>query len=245
MSQSKARQARRAVAQDDDTRLRAARRRNAKISATLAAIFVAVVVGLLTLGPNSERGQGSAAGDGASGTDTPVVRDDSRRLGVPGDSEVTLVEFLDFECEACGAAFPIIEELRDKYRGQVTFVARYFPIQSHFNAERAARAVEAAAQQGEFEAMYQRMYETQPQWAEQQEPKDDVFRGFARDLGLDVAQWEEDYNDPATMERINTDVADGVALGVQGTPTFFLNGEKFEPRSAEDFTEAIDAALAD
>lgn len=93
--------------------------------------------------------------------------------------------------------------------------------------------------------MYQKMYQTQTQWAEQQVPKDDVFRGFARDIGLDVAQWEEDYNDPATLERINTDVADGVALGVQGTPTFFLNGEKLEARSAADFTEAIDAALAE
>ena len=245
MSQSKARQARRA-AEQEEARLRAARLRNAKISAALVAIFVVVVVGILTLGPGSEPGQGNADGGGASsGADAPVVRDNSHRLGVPGDSEVTLVEFLDFECEACGAAFPVIEELRDKYRGQVTFVARYFPIQSHFNAERAARAVEAAAQQGEFEAMYQKMYQTQTQWAEQQVPMDDVFRGFARDLGLDVAQWEEDYNDPATLERINTDVADGVALGVQGTPTFFLNGEKLEPRSAADFTEAIDAALAE
>lgn len=155
MSQSKPRQARRAAA-EKEARLRAARPRNAKVSAALVAIFLAVVIGILTLGPGSERGQGSAAADGtSSGREAPVVRDNSHRIGVPGDSEVTLVEFLDFECEACRAAFPIIEELRDKYRGQVTFVARYFPIQSHFNAERAARAVEAAAKQGEFEAMYQ------------------------------------------------------------------------------------------
>jgi protein-disulfide isomerase len=105
--------------------------------------------------------------------------------------------------------------------------------------------VEAAAQQGKFEHMYKRMYATQTQWGEQQVPADAVFRGFAKDLGLDMTAWDAAYNDPATLNRINKDVADGQALGVQGTPTFFLNGKKLEPSSYDDFKAAIDAALAE
>lgn len=103
----------------------------------------------------------------------------------------------------------------------MNFVLRYFPLRSHFNAERAARAVEAAAQQGQLEAMYRKMYETQAQWGEKQIPADDVFRGFAQQLGLDMEAFDATYNDPATLERIQLDIADGTALGVQGTPTFY------------------------
>lgn len=173
-----------------------------------------------------------------------LVRDNSRKLNDVPNSKATFVEFLDFECEACGAAFPMIEQLRSQYGDRVNFVIRYFPIQSHFNAERSARAVEAAAQQDKLEPMYKKMYETQTQWAEQQVPADDVFRGFASDIGLDMAAYDKAYNDPATLDRINMDVADGQALGVQGTPTFFVNGEKLEPKGYQDFATALDNALA-
>lgn len=243
MSQKKARAAARAKQQALEAKRRKARRTNLIVSIAVV-VAVAVVVGVVALtSGGEEQAAGDSAGDGPAAA-TQLVRPDSYKLGTAGDGKVTLVEFLDFECEACRAAFPIVEQLRETYQGRVTFVARYFPIPSHFNAERAARAVEAAGQQDQFEPMYKKMYETQEQWSEQQVPKDDVFRGFAQDLGLDMAKWDKDYNDPATLERIKADVADGQALGVQGTPTFFLNGEKIEPKSADDFTKAIDAALA-
>lgn len=172
-----------------------------------------------------------------------LVRDNSRRLNTVPDSEVTFVEFLDFECEACRAAFPLVEQLRSEYGDRVNFVVRYFPIQSHFNAERAARAVEAAAQQGKFEPMYKKMFETQSQWGEQQTPADAIFRGFATELGVDMAAFDAAYNDPATLERINVDVADGTALGVQGTPTIFLDGDELEFRSYQDLSDAVERAL--
>lgn len=118
-----------------------------------------------------------------------VVREDSRLLNDVPDATVTFVEFLDFECEACAAVFPAIEQLRQTYGDRVSFVIRYFPLPSHFNSERAARAVEAAAQQGELEAMYTKMYQTQTEWGEQQIPKDDLFRQYAQELGLDLEQW--------------------------------------------------------
>jgi len=172
-----------------------------------------------------------------------LVRDNSRRLNNAPNSDVTLVEFLDFECEACRAAFPMVEQLRTEYGDRVNIVIRYFPIQSHFNAERAARAVESAAQQGKLEPMYKKMYETQDQWGEQRTPADATFRGFASELGLDMAAFDAAYDDPATLDRVNIDVADGKALGVQGTPTFFLDGNEVEFRSYQDLSAAVEQAL--
>lgn len=218
-------------------------RTQTKVAALFAVVLAAVLVALLIV---STRG----AEDGPTAADTPqkestLVRSDSQVLGEPGDGAVTFVEFLDFECEACGAAFPIVEDLREKYAGKVTFVARYFPLPGHFNAERAARAVESAARQGEFEAMYQKMYETQKSWGEAQEPRDDLFRGFAEELGLDMERYDSDYASSAVKERVQRDVDDGLSLGVQATPTFFVNGEPFEPQTVEDFSAVLDEALAE
>lgn len=216
--------------------------RNAKISVGVVLVaVVGVLVALLVPWGGSEP---AAQNDGSpSATASIAVRPDSHRLSeAPGGP--TFVEFLDFECEACGAVYPVIEQLRAEYGDRVTFVIRYFPIASHANAERAARAVEAAAQQGRLEGMYSRMYETQAEWGEQQVPMDDRFRGYAQDLGLDMAEFDRAYAAPETLERIRADQADGQALGVQGTPTFFLDGERLQPQSVGDLVSAFDAALA-
>ncbi|MEV4222751.1 thioredoxin domain-containing protein [Nonomuraea sp. NPDC049725] len=223
-------------------RRQAARKRNVTVSVTVIGVFVLAVAVLFAFcrpGPEAVEQAGLSAGE------SQLVRADSHRLQSAADGKVTLVEFLDFECEGCLAYYPAVEELREDYAGKVTFVARYFPMPGHFNGERAARAVEAAAAQGAFEAMYRRMYETQPQWGEKRVPADETFRGFAKDLGLDLAAWDKAYDDPATLARIRKDMADGRALGVQGTPTFFLNGTRIEPRTLAEFRAAIDAALAE
>lgn len=206
----------------------------------VAALAAAAIVASLISG-----GDDGPAEQVAPEQESVLVREDSRIMGEPGTGGVTLVEFLDFECEACGAAYPIIEELRTAYAGKVTFVARYFPLPGHFNSERAARAVESAARQGQFEAMYKRMYETQASWGEAQEPLDNLFRSYAEDLGLDMATYDADYNSAEVAARVQKDVDDGTELGIQGTPTFYINGELFQPQTAADFATALDAALAE
>ncbi|RBY91247.1 thioredoxin domain-containing protein [Blastococcus sp. TF02A-30] len=213
---------------------------NLKISAALVAAFVVTVAVLLGVNNSGADDTGTAEAGGA-----PVVRKDSHRLSTAADDRVTLVEFLDFECEGCKAAYPFVEQLRDDYDGRVTFVARYFPMPGHANGENAAVAVEAAAQQGRFEDMYHRMYETQTEWGERQDSQADVFRGFAEGMGLDMTEYDATVSDPATLERVLQDRRDGLALGVEGTPTFFLNGEKVEAQTTDEFIELIDAALAD
>ena len=204
----------------------------------LVAVVAAVAIPILIARANSTpetvpQGQGQ------------VVRENSRVLSQAPDEQAVLVEFLDYECEGCRAAYPVIEELRAEYADTVTFVHRYFPLPGHRNSMNAALAVEAAAQQGQYEAMYQRMYETQEQWGESAEDQSAVFRGFAEDLGLDMAAFDAAVADPATQERIELDVADGEALGVGGTPTFFLNGEVLNPESLEAFRDAVETAATD
>ncbi len=212
---------------------------NVKISAALVAAFAVVVAALFFLGRS---GPDSSADGGTDGA-TQLVREDSHRLGEPGAGDVTLVEWLDFECEACLGAYPFVEQLRADYAGRVTFVARYMPMPGHPNAENAAVAVEAAAQQDAFEAMYHRMYDTQEQWSHRQESQAAVFRGFAEDLGLDMVAYDEAVADPATLERVLSDREDGLALGVEGTPTFFLNGQKVEVETTTEFIKLIETAL--
>lgn len=214
---------------------------NTRVLLTIFVIAVATVATAVFL---SVRDTGSAPGIELDGLPAgQAVRENSHRLNSVPDSSVYFVEFLDFECEGCRAVYPAVEQLRAEYGDRVNFVLRYFPLRSHFNAERAARAVEAAAQQGQLEAMYRKMYETQADWGEQRVPADQVFRGFAQQLGLDMTAFDATYEDPATLERVRLDIADGTALGVQRTPTFFLNGERIQPRSYEDLSTALDKAL--
>lgn len=174
----------------------------------------------------------------------PGARSDSHVLDDAGPDAPTLVEFLDFECEACGAFYPYIEDIRQQYAGQINYVIRYFPIPSHFNSMNAALAVEAAARQNQVEDMYGRMFETQSEWGEQQASEAARFRGFAEELGLDMAAYDQAIADPATRARVESDFAEGQQMGVQGTPTFFLDGKKLELSQLSDLTDALDRAIA-
>ncbi|WP_078625706.1 thioredoxin domain-containing protein [Streptomyces iakyrus] len=222
--------------------------KNVKLSLALVAVALAVVAALLaanrTPDATADASAQAGAGQGKAAPASVLVRPDSHRLSTAKGGKVTVVEFLDLECESCRAAFPHVEKLREEYEGRVTFVMRYFPIPSHKNAELAARAVEAAAAQGKLEAMYRKMYETQASWGDQQVSHEKTFRGFAKELGLDMKKFEADWKDPATAKRVEKDRNDGLALGVQGTPTFFINGKRPQIQSVDDFRAAIDAELA-
>jgi protein-disulfide isomerase len=214
-------------------------KRSTKIQVTILA-GLAIVVGLsvaaLTLNE-----QGRVAPSGQS--KPAIVAENSHRLGVAGDSKVTFTEFLDFECEVCGAVYPLVEELREEYSGQVTFVTRYFPLPGHFNSRNAAIAAEAAAQQGKFEEMYHRMFETQAEWGEQQVSAADRFREFAGELGLDLEAYDRAVVDPATDARVQQDYDAAIALGATGTPTIFINEEHIPLSSPDDMRQALRDSL--
>lgn len=163
---------------------------------------------------------------------------------IRGNGPVVLVEYSDFQCPACRAYFPLIEELLKQKGADITFVYRHFPLPQHANAYPSAQAAEAAGRQGKFFEMYQRIFEGQDTWAELSPPKAfGVFKGYAQDIGLDMQKFESDYNLKEARGRIQNDYKSGVKLGVNATPTFFLNGQKVDnPRDPDDFIKAIEAA---
>lgn len=211
-----------------------------KLSLAMIGAAALVLVGFLVFTGGGDDPEPEATPAGDSNAEL-LVREDSPRLADGG--EAVFVEFLDFECEACLALYPVIEDLREEYGDRVTFVVRHMPL--HGNSVNAALAAEAAAEQGEFEAMYHRLFETAEQWGHQEASQRETFFGYAEDLGLDMDRFESVYDDPATLERIEQSQRDGQALGVQGTPTFFLDGQLLQPESVTDLEEAFDAALQD
>ncbi|WP_029260897.1 MULTISPECIES: DsbA family protein [unclassified Microbacterium] len=210
------------------------------VKATLIAIAVAIVLLIvgIVFALNQKATTAPPEGEGLQ-----TVRTDSHVLDDGGEGAVTVVEFLDFECEACGAFYPIVEELREKFDGEITYVVRYFPLPGHINSTQAALAAEAAAQQDRFEDMYHRLFETQAQWGEQPEETPEVFRGFAEDLGLDMAAYDAAIADPATAERVQADKSDGEKLEVSSTPSFFVDGRKVELQEWDDLEQAIEKAV--
>ena len=206
------------------------------ISVAVGLFLIGAVVYVLNYSPpgGPEAGETGAA---------PVVRENSHVLDDGGQDAVTVVEFLDFECEACGAFYPVVEQLRRQYAGEITYVVRYFPIPSHYNSTNAALAAEAAAQQGRLEDMYHRLFQTQSEWGEAQDNRSELFRTFAQDLGLDMTAYDEVVADPATLSRVQLDAADGRALGVSSTPTFFIDGELVQLQSIADLEDAIAQAV--
>ncbi len=138
---------------------------------------------------------------------------------------------------------PFVEELKAEFGDRITFVNRYFPLSAHPNSGQAALAVEAAAQQGQYRQMANKLFEHQSQWAGNQQSQAPLFRTYAQELGLNIAEFDAAVANPKTEDRILADIADGNALGVNGTPTFFLNGEKLTLSTKADFRQKLaDAA---
>ena len=162
------------------------------------------------------------------------------------DSQVELTEFVDFQCEACYAYYPVIKEVKEKYKDKVKFRIRNFPItSSHQFAMQAARSAEAAARQGKFFEMHDLIFEGQKTWERAQDPTS-YFDGYAQQIGLDMDKYKADFASPGVNAVVNQDLRDVQELGGNGTPTFALNGKKVESpgRTVDDFSKFLDAELA-
>lgn len=210
---------------------------NLKVTLGVLAVALAVLVGVIVVNQNNK--------PSVTATSEAPVRPDSHRLSTAADGKTTVVEFLDFECESCLAAYPSVEKLRAEYGNRITYVVRYFPIASHPNAFNAAHAAEAAARQDKFEPMYKKLFDNATAWGHQQQSQAAVFESYAQELGLDMTRFKADVASAEVAARVKADATDGENAGVQGTPTFFINGEKFDGRPDYDgLKAAIDASLA-
>ncbi|HAE43437.1 MAG TPA: hypothetical protein DCG34_11075 [Clostridiales bacterium] len=160
------------------------------------------------------------------------------------EAKVTIVEYLDFECEACGAYYPVVKALMDEFGQDVRFVTRYFPLPGHKNSVPAALAVEAAAKQGKYWEMHDLLFTEQKSWGEKPAANPKIFEDYARKLGLNMEQYAKDVSSKESKARVDRDKNAGTRLGVSGTPSFFVNGSKIpNPKGLEDFKTFIKAEL--
>jgi protein-disulfide isomerase len=210
-----------------------------KLVIGIAAVVLAVGIGLFVLAPKPV--EVSKPVDGKS-----LVRENSHMTGSVG-AKVTVVEFADFQCPACGSAHPIMKKVQDAYKDNtnVNFVYRNFPLDSiHPNARIGAEAAEAAGKQGKFWQMHDLLFERQSDWSELSDPTDKLV-SYASELGLDTAAFKTSLQQRLFNDVISADVKDGEALDVNSTPTFFINGQIYRKiLSFDDFKKYIDAELA-
>ena len=171
----------------------------------------------------------------------PIVQmisvDDDPSIGA-ATAPVTIVMFSDFQCSACAATHPLLKKAMAAYPGKIRFVVRDYPLESiHENGFRAALAANAAHVQGKFAEYTELLY------TRQDALDDDSLKKYAADLGLNVKQFELDFNSEKTAAEVRKDMADGNAYGINSTPTIYINGVKARDLSVEGFKSAIDRAL--
>jgi hypothetical protein len=136
-------------------------------------------------------------------------------------AKVTIVEFSDFQCPHCGAAHPETARLLREFDGQVRLVYKYFPLSGHSRALPAARAAEAARAQGKFWEMHDKLFENQ------RELEDEDIKKYASQIGLDLERFERDWNAESTLQRVEADRQLGIKLGIEATPSFFIDSRAF------------------
>ena len=152
---------------------------------------------------------------------TPQVGDSDHIQGQPTAS-LTLVEYGDFQCPYCGEAYPIVKAVQQEIGPELRLVFRNFPLaQIHSHAELAAEAAEAAAAQGKYWEMHDMLFENQKALR----PNDLV--DYAKSLDLDVEKFEQDLEQRLFAQKVRDDFMSGVRSGVNGTPTFFVNGQRY------------------
>lgn len=205
----------------------------------IAAVILLSVIGLIKLASISEAPKNTTAG-----TTVPMEITSKDITAGSESAKVTIVEYADFQCPACGAYYPIVKQIKEEYPEDVRVVFRHFPLmQIHRNAFAAHLAAQAAHQQGKFWEMHDMLFETQQDWSEANNASD-IFESYAQELGLDMKMYEEAISVGETREFINNQVQGGVDKGVNSTPTFFVNGEKIEnPRGFDEFKQIIESKL--
>jgi protein-disulfide isomerase len=174
--------------------------------------------------------------------------DDEARLRVPvgpqdhaqgpDDAPVTLVEYGDYECPHCGRAYPIVQEVQRRLGDTLRFVYRNFPLsEAHPHAARAAEAAEAAGAQGRFWPMHDILFEHQRQL------DDASLIGHAVTIGIDAERVRRELEAHTHRSRVRSDFSGGVRSGVNGTPTFFIDGVRYDDDwDADSLTDALRAA---
>ncbi len=227
---------------------------NAWTTIAIAVVAVLVIGGVLIFN------QRDSTGPGPRVVPAEMLRKpDSNLLTQASNNTVTVVEFLDYQCPACESYYQnVTKKLEQDYADRITFVTRNFPLEIHPLAIAAGKAAEAAALQGKYHEMYDKLYSGYRAWAvtgdgqtigNDRSRAQDRFETYAQEIGLDLPRFRADAASPAVQQRIDRDLADGKQADITGTPMIFVNGTKFAPTGkaydaiAEELRGRIDRAL--
>jgi protein-disulfide isomerase len=173
--------------------------------------------------------------------DPPVlaISIDNRPWTGGANARVTIVEFTDFECPSCAAAQPVLEELVKEFGDKVKLVERSYPLEQHKRAFKAAEAAEAAREQGKYWEYAAVLFKNQKAL------EIEKLKEYASQLGLDRKKFDAALDSSKFADAVKRDVAEGDRLGVDSTPTVFINGRRAQERSREALKAAIEAAFGD
>jgi len=202
--------------------------------------LILIIIGIVSLLVVAVAVLTTSAGQLPSGvSNQDLVKENSQVLG-SRDAKVTIVEFSDFQCPACRAAHSIVKEVTAEYGDRILFVYRHFPIvSSHPDALDAAEAAEAAGEQGKYWEYHDILFENQ------ENLKKEDLQKYAKKLGLDMDKFGEALDTGKFKDKVRADIDDAQKLGVRATPTFFINGERYQGVIELDkFKSLIDRELA-
>jgi len=160
--------------------------------------------------------------------------------GADSMQPVEILKYSDYQCPACKLYIPLQDQLKREFGDMVTIEYRHFPLSGHRYAALASRSVEAAAEQGYREEMHDHIFEGQEIWSAGD--AEEIFRRYAREIGLDMEKFEEDLNSEVVHDRVERQRAEGERRQVRATPTFFINGRRLQqnPQSYEQFRAIVE-----
>lgn len=213
-----------------------------------AGICIAIVAGLI-YSSNSNK----VAVDEVNPFQITTDREINDQVYGNKDAKVIVYEYADFQCPGCGGAFPNIQRIKEQYKDTVAFVYRHFPLTSiHPHAFAAASAAEAAGQQGKFWEMHDLIYQSQDSWKDlSAEDRQKVFENYARQLSLNIDQYNTDLTSKKVTDKVNFDRALALKIGVDSTPTLYINNKIVSDEVTTDliqqqgskFKEELDKAI--
>lgn len=200
----------------------------------IIAVIVLIFVGIAAFSGGGKQDKGKANQSALTG-----------HVEGKGTTGVTLVEWGDYQCPFCGDYYPILKQVLADYGDKIKFQFRNFPLTSiHPNAFAGARAAEAAGLQNKYWEMHDLLYENQQQWSEGSSPNQ-FFDQYAKQIGLDLTRFRDDFQSTKVNDAINADLAEGNKLKITGTPTFYLDGKQVQiDQSVDAFKKVIDAEIA-
>jgi protein-disulfide isomerase len=156
----------------------------------------------------------------------------------PANAPITLIEFSDFQCPYCIKAVPQIQSILKAYPTEVKLIFKEFPLEIHSEAAFAASAALAAHKQGKFWAMHDALF------ANRNDLSREIILALAKGIGLDMNRFETDLASPAIRQAVLKDIQDGDQAGVEGTPTLFINGQRYNgPIVVEALKPILDSEL--